>query len=39
AFGTQSEGFLRVSFCAAEAKLSEGIARMEQALHAFEKTK
>jgi len=39
AFGSESEGFLRVSFCAAEARLSEGVARMKQALRACEKTK
>jgi len=28
AFGSASEGFLRISFCADEAKLSEGVRRL-----------
>jgi aspartate aminotransferase len=32
AFGSESEGFLRISFCADEAKLSEGIRRLGAAL-------
>lgn len=32
AFGTEGEGFLRVSFCAGEAKLSEGVRRLGEAL-------
>jgi aspartate/methionine/tyrosine aminotransferase len=32
AFGSESEGFLRVSFCADEAKLSEGVRRLGAAL-------
>jgi len=32
AFGSQSEGFLRVSFCADNAKLAEGVRRMKAAL-------
>jgi aspartate/methionine/tyrosine aminotransferase len=32
AFGSEGEGFLRVSFCADEAKLSEGVARLKRAL-------
>jgi aspartate aminotransferase len=32
AFGSESEGFLRVSFCADEAKLSEGVRRLGTAL-------
>lgn len=32
AFGTESEGFLRISFCADEAKLSEGVRRLGDAL-------
>ena len=32
AFGSQSEGFLRISFCADEAKLSEGVRRLGSAL-------
>jgi len=33
AFGTQSEGFLRVSFCADLELLSEGVQRMKKVLH------
>jgi aspartate aminotransferase len=32
AFGSESEGFLRISFCADEAKLSEGARRLSKAL-------
>ena len=32
AFGTESEGFLRISFCADEAKLSEGVRRLGEGL-------
>jgi aspartate aminotransferase len=32
AFGSESEGFLRISFCADEAKLSEGVRRLSKAL-------
>ncbi|HEV8368109.1 MAG TPA: aminotransferase class I/II-fold pyridoxal phosphate-dependent enzyme, partial [Pyrinomonadaceae bacterium] len=32
AFGTESEGFLRVSFCAELDALSEGVSRMKKAL-------
>jgi aspartate aminotransferase len=32
AFGSESDGFLRVSFCADEAKLSEGVRRLGEAL-------
>lgn len=32
AFGSESEGFLRASFCADESTLSEGVRRIEQAL-------
>jgi aspartate aminotransferase len=32
AFGSESEGFLRISFCADEAKLSEGVRRLGAAL-------
>ena len=32
AFGSESKGFLRVSFCADEAKLSEGVRRLGAAL-------
>ncbi len=32
AFGSESDGFLRVSFCADEAKLSEGVRRLGNAL-------
>jgi aspartate aminotransferase len=32
AFGSESEGFLRISFCADEAKLSEGVRRLGMAL-------
>jgi aminotransferase len=32
AFGTQSEGYLRVSFCADLDLLSEGVKRMRKAL-------
>jgi aspartate/methionine/tyrosine aminotransferase len=33
AFGAQGEGFLRLSFCADEAGLREGVSRMRQALN------
>jgi aspartate aminotransferase len=32
AFGTEGDGFLRVSFCADETKLSEGVRRLGEAL-------
>ncbi len=32
AFGSESEGFLRISFCADEARLSEGVRRLGAAL-------
>ena len=32
AFGTESKNFLRISFCANESKLKEGVARMKKAL-------
>ncbi len=32
AFGSEGEGFLRISFCADFSKLKEGVARMKQAL-------
>jgi aspartate/methionine/tyrosine aminotransferase len=32
AFGNESEGFLRISFCANESKLKEGVVRMKKAL-------
>jgi aspartate/methionine/tyrosine aminotransferase len=32
AFGNESKGFLRISFCAAEDKLSEGVRRLGEAL-------
>jgi len=32
AFGSESEGFLRVSFCAGEEVLSEGVSRLREAL-------
>jgi aspartate/methionine/tyrosine aminotransferase len=32
AFGSEGEGFLRISFCADEAKLSEGVRRLGLAL-------
>jgi aspartate/methionine/tyrosine aminotransferase len=34
AFGSESEGFLRISFCADAPKLEEGVARMKKALAA-----
>jgi aspartate aminotransferase len=34
AFGSESEGFLRISFCADKPKLAEGVARMKKALAA-----
>jgi aspartate aminotransferase len=36
AFGSESDGFLRVSFCADEAKLSEGLRRLGEALKSIE---
>jgi len=33
AFGSESEGFLRISFCANESRLKEGVARMKKALN------
>jgi aspartate/methionine/tyrosine aminotransferase len=38
AFGSESEGFLRVSFCADPAVLSEGVARMAAGLQKLTKT-
>jgi aspartate/methionine/tyrosine aminotransferase len=32
AFGSEGEGFLRISFCADTSKLAEGVARMKRAL-------
>jgi len=32
AFGSESEGFLRVSFCANQDTLSEGVQRIKKAL-------
>ncbi len=32
AFGSESKGFLRISFCADEARLSEGVRRLDAAL-------
>ena len=32
AFGSESEGFLRISFCADEEKLTEGVRRLGKAL-------
>lgn len=32
AFGSEGEGYLRISFCADEPKLEEGVARMKRAL-------
>lgn len=32
AFGSESDGYLRISFCADEAKLSEGVRRLGEAL-------
>jgi aminotransferase len=37
AFGSQSEGFLRVSFCADLPVLTEGVARMRTALGSLRK--
>jgi aspartate aminotransferase len=36
AFGDESEGYLRISFCANEEKLSEGVRRLGQALASLE---
>jgi aspartate/methionine/tyrosine aminotransferase len=36
AFGDESKGFLRISFCADEEKLSEGVRRLGRALAALE---
>jgi aspartate/methionine/tyrosine aminotransferase len=33
AFGSESEGYLRISFCVDETKLSEGVARLKRALN------
>jgi aspartate aminotransferase len=35
AFGSEGEGFLRVSFCADEDMLAEGVRRMKKALESF----
>jgi aspartate/methionine/tyrosine aminotransferase len=35
AFGDQSKGFLRISFCADEERLSEGVERLGAALHSL----
>jgi len=32
AFGKESEGFLRLSFCASEDKIREGVKRMKETL-------
>lgn len=37
AFGGESEGFLRISFCADETKLSEGVRRLGEALKSLGK--
>jgi aspartate/methionine/tyrosine aminotransferase len=37
AFGSESEGYLRVSFCADEPKLSEGVRRLGAALKSLER--
>jgi aspartate/methionine/tyrosine aminotransferase len=37
AFGSEGEGYLRVSFCADEDKLALGISRMKSALESFSK--
>jgi aminotransferase len=37
AFGSEGEGFLRVSFCADLPVLTEGVARMKAALNEFSK--
>jgi aminotransferase len=39
AFGSESEGFLRVSFCADLPVLAEGVARMAAALKILGKTR
>src|SRR5207245_6482992 len=36
AFGTESEGYLRISFCADEPKLTEGVRRLGRALKSLE---
>lgn len=35
AFGSEGEGYLRVSFCAGEDKLAEGVGRMKRALQSL----
>ncbi|MFV0387346.1 MAG: pyridoxal phosphate-dependent aminotransferase [Pyrinomonadaceae bacterium] len=35
-FGSEAEGFLRISFCASESDIVEGIRRMKEALAKFE---
>ena len=35
AFGSESEGFLRVSFCASNETLSEGVKRIKRGLESF----
>jgi aspartate/methionine/tyrosine aminotransferase len=35
AFGDESKGFLRISFCADEEKLSEGVRRLGEALNSL----
>jgi aspartate/methionine/tyrosine aminotransferase len=35
AFGNESEGFLRVSFCADETTLREGVLRIKLGLESF----
>jgi aspartate aminotransferase len=35
AFGSEGEGFLRVSFCADEDKLAEGVRRMKKGIESF----
>jgi aspartate/methionine/tyrosine aminotransferase len=32
AFGTEAKGFLRISFCNTEDKMTEGVRRMKEAL-------
>ena len=39
AFGSESEGFLRISFCADEPKLSEGVRRLGAALKSLERSR
>ena len=39
AFGDEGKGYLRISFCADEEKLTEGVRRVEKALESLEQTK